>query len=344
MKKAILLLLILVFVLAMSGVALAVEVPYNSNGVENGSTTSYNYNNPLDYSGGTGPHGGFATGTNMCRDCHAVHRAKGSFVLLRANNRVEACDYCHGVTGGGAPVNIAWADTGVSNGHHGGWNAANDGDANDYAPDTTRYPQGSGDTLAYKVPAEGFACMDCHSPHGTPQRTVAGIVERTALSQGNALLLGRPNKNGTPETALDPADNGEIYSWCGEEPDMSQWCATCHMGNYGLYSAQKDIRDNVTSSWDVGYSHDCETDGTTTPGDKYDTCDKIITDDNYMKVEPDTTNDGPKCRQCHDSSTSGSTVWPHKSSGYVLLEDGTSTSNPRLDDVCTDCHHTDALP
>jgi len=326
MKKAILLLLILVFVLAMSGVALAL-VPSNSNDVWDDPSTalveeSYNYNDPLNYTGGSGPHGDYLTGTNKCRDCHAVHRAKGSFVLLRGNNRVEACDYCH--SSGGSVIQVEWADAGVSNGHHAGWDEA------DYAPDTT-------EEAAYVVPGGGFGCMDCHSPHGNPARTVASIEERAADGKGNALLLGRPNKAGT----------GANYSFCDDDTDMTDWCATCHFGNKGLYDndgdGPKNIFDNITETFDAGYSHDCQTDGTSTPGEKYLTCDSMTTDNEYMKVEPDGTNNGPTCRECHASSASGG-VWPHKSSGYVMLEDGTSTSDPMLDNVCTDCHKTDALP
>ncbi len=329
MKKTILILLILVFVMAMAGIAQA-AVPSNSNGVWDGVTNSYNYNWPQGYTGVGGPHGGYTTSTNKCRDCHAVHRASGSYVLLRSDTRDDACDFCHGA-GAGAGTDIDWADAGVSNGHHGGW------EEDTYAPDTTTDTVsgvGAGN-LGYMVPAGGFGCMDCHSPHNNANRTVANIVERDASGKGNALLLGRPNTNGT-------SGNAE-YAFCGETPDMTDWCATCHMGNKGLYTEQKNIRDNITETWDVGYSHDAQTDGMTTGGFKYELCDNIVFDEAYTKVEPyDGVNDGPTCRECHKSGNSGSTVWPHKSSGYVMLKDG--ATDAALDDVCLDCHKTDALP
>lgn len=44
---------------------------------------------------GKGPHGGYDTSTNKCKVCHAVHRAEGTYYLLRANSSDDACTYCH---------------------------------------------------------------------------------------------------------------------------------------------------------------------------------------------------------------------------------------------------------
>jgi len=41
------------------------------------------------------PHGGYDTGTNQCKVCHAVHRANGAYYLLRADSQDDACSYCH---------------------------------------------------------------------------------------------------------------------------------------------------------------------------------------------------------------------------------------------------------
>jgi hypothetical protein len=49
------------------------------------------------------PHGGYDTSTNKCKVCHAVHRAEGTYYLLRANSQDDACDYCH--IGGSAHSN-----------------------------------------------------------------------------------------------------------------------------------------------------------------------------------------------------------------------------------------------
>ncbi len=42
-----------------------------------------------------GPHGGYDTTTNKCKACHAVHRAEGTYYLLRADSQDDACNYCH---------------------------------------------------------------------------------------------------------------------------------------------------------------------------------------------------------------------------------------------------------
>ncbi len=42
-----------------------------------------------------GPHGGYDTGTNKCKVCHAVHRANGAYYLLRSDSQDDACAYCH---------------------------------------------------------------------------------------------------------------------------------------------------------------------------------------------------------------------------------------------------------
>jgi len=41
------------------------------------------------------PHGGYDTSTNKCKVCHAVHRAEGTYYLLRASSQDDACDFCH---------------------------------------------------------------------------------------------------------------------------------------------------------------------------------------------------------------------------------------------------------
>ena len=61
----------------------------------------------LAYGGVSGfysnPHGGYDTSTNKCKACHAVHRAEGTYYLLRADSQDDACTYCH--IGGAAKSN-----------------------------------------------------------------------------------------------------------------------------------------------------------------------------------------------------------------------------------------------
>ncbi len=114
-----------------------------------------------------GPHGGYATTTNKCQDCHSTHYATGSYMLLRADNRTDACNFCH-VGGGGSKTNIQmdnqYSATSVITSDSMGF--------------------GTGHTLGYKGKAPagidpafsdtaGFACFDCHSPHGNSARILA---------------------------------------------------------------------------------------------------------------------------------------------------------------------------
>jgi opacity protein-like surface antigen len=119
---------------------------------------------------GQGPHGGYATTTHKCRDCHAVHRAAGKFKLLRADSRTEACDWCHG-QGAGSGYNIQM-DNDEANGteYNVGHTLGFGNSEGKYkAPDDT-YP-----AYTPKYYMGGFSCMDCHSPHGNPQRMLGYI-------------------------------------------------------------------------------------------------------------------------------------------------------------------------
>ena len=114
-----------------------------------------------------GPHGGYTTTTNKCKDCHAVHIAQGAFMLMRADLRVQACDFCH-TGGGGSRTNIQMDN-------------AYDGSS---AIATLSAGLGTGHTLGYASPSPldikpaytdplGFTCFDCHSPHGNSDRVLS---------------------------------------------------------------------------------------------------------------------------------------------------------------------------
>ncbi len=134
----------------------------------------------------SGPHGGYTTTTNKCADCHSTHYAKGSYMLTRASSRETVCDYCH-TGGGGSNTNIqldneygassviATVTMGVGTGHTAGFTGLSAADV---------YP-------AYRAPG-GFACFDCHTPHGNSARVlttfhnpgrVMGVVTRSGASR-----------------------------------------------------------------------------------------------------------------------------------------------------------------
>jgi hypothetical protein len=108
---------------------------------------------------------------------------------MRANNREAACDYCHG-GGGGSSINIMMDNA---------YKTA-DGSGTQYldgvVESTTTTGFGTGHTLGYAGMAptdikpafqagDGFACFDCHSPHGNSAR-VMGVVANPGRALGNS--------------------------------------------------------------------------------------------------------------------------------------------------------------
>lgn len=122
MKKALLVVLVGVFVLGMASTALAATPSV----IATDGASSFTYSDLKDgsakYSGGyaafdggaaTGkyfngtalttitpdgsgdvyanPHGGYSSTSNKCKVCHAVHRAEGAYYLLRADSQSDAC-------------------------------------------------------------------------------------------------------------------------------------------------------------------------------------------------------------------------------------------------------------
>jgi len=160
----------------------------------------------------SGPHGGYTTTTNKCQDCHSTHYASGSFMLLRASGREAACDFCHG-GGGGSTVNIMMDNA---------YKANNSSElATGVAIASDSMGPGTGHTLGYTGNAptdikpaytdpDGFACFDCHSPHGNSARimTTFGNPGRAFAGPGQE---GRPTTaqlNGASPTAFWPIKDG----------------------------------------------------------------------------------------------------------------------------------------
>ncbi len=213
--------------LAVCMAILAVAVPAFAAGYNNGGknyTTGANEAGYGDNAGiyvrqpatsaqttaAAGPHGNYTTTTNKCSDCHSTHFAKGSYMLLRANSREDACSFCH-AGGGGSTLNIQMDNT---------------YDAAGVVADGSR-GAGTGHTLGYTgnapadinpayTDAEGLACFDCHSPHGNSARiltTFANPGRATFNDAGEETAVGAPAgsshfwvtsiKGSTGQTAID---------------------------------------------------------------------------------------------------------------------------------------------
>jgi hypothetical protein len=155
----------------------------------------------------SGPHGGYNSTTNKCQDCHSTHYASGSYMLLRANSREAACDYCH-VGGGGSSINIQMD---------------NDYDATSVESTSSR-GYGTGHTLGYagKAPvdiqpafsdANGLACFDCHTPHGNSARVLTTFANPGRAMEPNtnvvAVMSGKNDVSAAFAAAYPAAVNGD---------------------------------------------------------------------------------------------------------------------------------------
>ncbi|HEY3375428.1 MAG TPA: fibronectin type III domain-containing protein, partial [Candidatus Aquicultor sp.] len=251
-----------------------------------------------------GPHGGYTSTTNKCKECHAVHLATGAYDLTRANTRNETCEFCHGI-GGAAATQIV-----LDEGGH-GLSQAQKGQDMVTAPDDTE--------MAYTKRPSDWGCLECHSVHDNKTVKLAGFTS-------NKLLKANPNpqKNGyylyyTPTT-------GETSQ------TISQWCSTCHNANFGIGTdGLKKTVQNGGAPANV-YGHPSSSEGATT------------TPDGFAVVNlNDGINNGPACQQCHvaDGRT-GVSEFPHSSgSEPSMLKTGTGSG---IDNVCSGCHNTASLP
>lgn len=189
------------------------------------------YNDPTQYTRAngyfSGPHGGYTTTTNKCADCHSTHYAEGTFMLLRADSREAACDYCHG-GGGGSTVNIMMDND---------YNTGAFSTSKASAAATTTMGFGTGHTLGYagNAPADikpaysdpdGFACFDCHSPHGNSARIMTTFsnpgralgTDNVVVAPGDADFIGSVSADGVLDAAgewgIDPV-HGNFKWWAG---------------------------------------------------------------------------------------------------------------------------------
>lgn len=261
---------------------------------------AYNYNTPQAYTSATvpffGPHGGYATTSHRCRECHAVHRASGAFKLTRADSRVDACEWCHG-TGAGSAYNIQTDNDDARTREY------NAGHTMGFGSDAGRWKAPDDTDPAYTPPyyRGGFSCLDCHSPHANPDRVMMDIVEHrepytiTLLTRGRFMLVKDPDGettggpviadtdtsttvNGFPvnkvkidwDNPFGPNDKGSSQG--GGDPNyynpadrsfvLSELCADCHDGNVGFHTQPARMYSEELASlgepdpYRVGYGHD----------------------------------------------------------------------------------------
>jgi predicted CXXCH cytochrome family protein len=171
-----------------------------------------------------GPHGGYASDTDMCASCHRAHtavsslgwtdsqgatRAEGSALLISdANNMTTYCYVCHGDGAPGANTNV---QSGVYDGDPGATNSSVDTTLNGggfariggfSGPNSktvmSSHGVDSGTPANYirwgfKDPTSGasvltamaaFTCTSCHDPHGSSNYRILKDVTNTIRTGG----------------------------------------------------------------------------------------------------------------------------------------------------------------
>lgn len=195
MKKALIIVLAVVFVLAFASVALAAQPA---------AWTGYSaYRDPVMGASGDTPHGNYTAGNDECEICHSPHNAGNgtiSYKLLRATAQANACDYCH--LGGSAKATgyVVYTVSGTANLQPANGHQIADFDA---LPDSTVNNIGA-----------SLECFDCHTVHGAGAiASVTSVNGKTLNANGGAILKSNPNGTGVVTT-------------------VTGFCANCHNKNY----------------------------------------------------------------------------------------------------------------
>lgn len=309
-----------------------------------------------------GVHGGYTATTSKCSECHSVHSAPASGVMLLPGATIKAtCFTCHdGTAGGGVYGAIAARGLSVGSSHT--------VETTNVVPGGSATTGGSA-TMTFSGPDGTLTCTDCHTPHGSDMVTAfPGERQRSAtvgiltLQTSSRLLKQRPGGATTPTT---------VYG--------SDWCLGCHQGrdsalpsthNHPVESASTYA--NATTRFNYGNVARLSAGvgaSTTTTGPL------AANNGGYLMPFPRTvqqTGHLPICQQCHEdvrnvgtlSSTGASgTVtpflqngvdgsqpadnprfqnFPHETQGYRFLVEATTTAY--FDDLCLNCHPLAQLP
>lgn len=200
MKKMLVVLLAVVFVMAFTSVAFA--NPDDWAGI--GPTYKSGDEAALT---ALAPHGGYLTTTDKCEVCHSPHGAGATSykLLVGSTSADDACDYCHGASGVITAYRVYTGGKDDLNGHEIGTFSGG-------VPDRTGAWSGS--------VAGSLGCYDCHSVHGAARVTSVSSVNGKTLSSG-AILKNDPGKDD------------------GIAADVTHFCADCHNDNLNQSGANK---------------------------------------------------------------------------------------------------------
>lgn len=300
LKKAFVAALIAVFVLTMTGNAMAAGW-WKENASDtinvlagNGAETADGlWSLQTGNTDQTSPHGNFSTSTNKCKTCHAVHGAREtSFRLLRNESRQDECNFCHWKAAGASKYRLyAYSDLGYTvRGEHTlgativpdsnlarGNPAATSGDATYNVPDRGTYDSWGNPSLF---------CFSCHSVHGagtleaadgSEQEAAAGwwtqrILRRNpgnfagaynALNGLDAVNVGLLGYSTTTSQDVQGGGTSTIPAWADQSPETRRnmvRAAFCA----GCHTKNFNYRENEDNGQDYSLqkgSHPMNTDG-----------------------------------------------------------------------------------
>lgn len=250
------------------------------------------------------PHGAYATNSEKCGVCHAVHKATAAGQILMRGTQADACTYCH--------ITTATGLIRVYNATEANYNTTN------------KYAHNS---------SQGAACVTCHTPHGAD-----------ALIIDHAYLEEKILKGSSVELAVNALDSSDlaVSKWCtnchnasvsgtGNPYFETAYDTTASESSHVMIAASADYATSGaagTVSGVVAYSdsdtcRSCHADGLTNQSDgtsktvassypHYTTGMRFLTaattDDNQASTSAADSEDDGVCIRCHVDYNGGTPI------------------------------------
>lgn len=304
------------------------------------------------------PHGGYSTTSNKCSTCHAVHRANGSFALLRTDNVDHACDYCHVGATIHSDLEAYFNDSNgiyATNGHTIGsgqdipdssvWQWNEEVTVNGVSFDVRRYRSERNKMMKYIVHGGRFIrtgptflrCASCHQVHNAYQQVwkpvSSGIVPGTPAA--GQQMLGYKLLRNSPSGGIS-VKNADVASVATQDPAAAARNTRLYSKlNFTYFDPGQTAADPDNPSVNIVYEGSSAT-GTGT-GDDYRI--KVLQTNNG--VDPSTGLEAVTGAAIQGANKTGYTPWKYfaptnAASGLVTAMRIQETS---LAFWCADCHN-----
>jgi predicted CXXCH cytochrome family protein len=301
----------------------------------------------------TPPHGGYSASTEFCLQCHSVHESQGDYVLSREATITELCGTCHGLFGQAADG--LWTDPPIDMTDGSSPPATMNATVSQYTAYEVDMSSMSGAEMD-AVPGHSLGVMY----DGTPVRNSDAIPGGSGLLR--VITSGEPGEPHAWNAAYSPRYQGEVATTFNATAGLN--CASCHTPHGSPNATDTDGDGNPDDSWGVQFTaggrHAAPAskllssrpnhvaDGVVTQGDYNSWCIAChdLRDDWAGPSGDinggDTTgihNHPPVCTSCHGNpgNDPSSVDFPHTSSNPDLIEEDN-------DSMCTGCHPKGTLP